>query len=85
MSSRPRVNFTEGRGVLRALTACFTTVREEVEDEGGIMIPELASDKSQTALTLRELLIEESSKPFKIMRGPLLRVKLVRVSIPRFA
>ena len=51
-----------------------------MEDEGGIMIPELASDKSQAALTLRELLIEESSKPFKIMRGPLLRVKLVRVS-----
>ena len=58
----------------------FTAVREEVEDEGGIMIPELATDKSQVAQTLRELMIEESSRPFKIMRGPLLHVKLVRVS-----
>ena len=57
------------------------TVREEVEDEGGIMIPELATNKSRLANALRELLILEASRPFKIMHGPLLRVKLVRVSL----
>lgn len=45
------------------------------------MIPELASSKSRQATALRDLLIKEASKPFKIMHGPLLRVKLVRVSV----
>lgn len=45
------------------------------------MIPELGTNRSGGATVLRNLLIEEASKPFKIMQGPLLRVKLVRVSL----
>lgn len=44
------------------------------------MIPELASKKSMPSLALRTLLLNEASQPFQIMQGPLLRVKLVRVS-----
>lgn len=64
--------------------ACDAAVRAEVEDEGGIMIPELATNRSTQANALRELLIEDASRPFRIMHGPLLRVKLVRVRMPCF-
>ena len=55
-------------------------MKEEVEDEGGIMIPELGANRSEQVTALRTTLIEEASRPFQIMHGPLLRVKLVRVS-----
>jgi len=55
------------------LETCLA-VKEEVEDEGGILIPELAS-----AQALRDLLLKEAAQPFKLMRGPLLRVKLIQV------
>ena len=51
----------------------------EVEDEGGIMIPELAGAKSKEAQRLRQMLLDDASEPFKIMQGPLLRVLIVRV------
>ena len=55
---------------------------DDVEAEGGIMIPELATKQSMPSKTLREVLLHEAGHPFKIMQGPMLRVKLVRVSPP---
>lgn len=54
---------------------------EEADDEGGIMIPELASKKSAPSSGLRQLLLAEASRPFKIMQGPLLRCTLIRVPL----
>ena len=55
---------------------------DAVEAEGGIMIPELATKQSVPSRTLREVLLHEAGHPFKIMQGPMLRVKLVRVRPP---
>ena len=44
------------------------------------MIPELATKKSVPSSTLRDMLLREASHPFKIMQGPLLRAKLIRIN-----
>lgn len=56
-----------------------------MEDEGGIMIPELASNRPGPVQALRDLLLKEAARPFKLMQGPLLRVKLVQVSLRKAA
>ena len=50
------------------------------EEEEGVTVPELSRAHTARSRALRTVLLEEASRPFDIMKGPLLRIRLYSIS-----